>query len=268
VLRPYSQRGQLKADARCCGVFLTDCLYLVHVLILMPYTYGRRLRSEHRQLALFVDLVPQLRRLGESHFFAMLRHHQAQLDSALRPCDIGPGIARDRAFIAAEAALGAAVQQAKLAAQGLAAALPSALLREISGLLVGVVCQNLLGKLLALRHLPPPDIGCVTALFASALAMCRQLFAAIGVAEAQPSRRGLGGGAAGDELIEEVVPGWAALAVAADLLGSGFSRFLEKRGPLTKAFKREEALRLMQLSWVDEQITPENAWTMLAAGGE
>jgi len=251
----------LKTDARCCAVFLADCLYLVHVLILMPYTYGRRLRAEHRQLAFFVDLVPQLRRLGENHFFAMLRHHQAQLEAALRPCDLGPGISRDRTFIAAEAALGAAVQQVKLAAQGLAAALPTPLLHEISGLLVGVVCQNLLGKLLALHHMAPPDVSCVTALFTSALAMCRQIFAAVGLSAGQEARGGDG------DAIEAVVPGWAALTVAADLLGSGFSRFLEKRSQLTKAFKREEAMRLMQLSWVDEQISPENAWAMLSGGG-
>ena len=59
------------------------------------------------------------------------------------------------------------------------------------------------------------------------------------------------------------VPGWAALEVSADLLGSDFSRFLEKRRGLMKSLSREESIRLMQLSWQDEHLTPEDAWDVL-----
>jgi len=260
VLRPHAQKAQLKTNARCCAVFLADCLYLVHVLILMPYTYGARLPSEHRQLSFFVDLVPQLRRLGENHFFAMLRHHQEQLVSTLRPCDLGPGLSRDRTFIAAEAALGAAAQQAKAAVQGLAAALPEQLLREVAGVIVGMICQNLLGKLFALQHLAPDEVSCVTALFTAALAMSRQAFAAAGLADGTQRRK--------DGTLDDDVPGWAALTLVADLLGSEFSRFLERRGVLVKVLNREEAVRLMQLSWRDEPIAPEEAWAVLAGGAD
>mmetsp|Transcript_59437 Transcript_59437/g.150837 ORF Transcript_59437/g.150837 Transcript_59437/m.150837 type:complete len:292 (-) Transcript_59437:86-961(-) len=260
VLRPYAQKAQLKTNARCCAVFLADSLYLVHVLILMPYTYGTKLPFEHRQLSFFVDLVPQLRRLGENHFFAMLRHHQEQLVSTLRPCDLGPGLSRDRTFIAAEAALGAAAQQAKAAVQGLAAALPEQLLREVAGVIVGIICQNLLGKLFALQHLAPDEVSCVTALFTAALAMSRQAFAAAGLAEGTQRRQ--------DGTLDDDVPGWAALTLVADLLGSEFSRFLERRGALVKVLNREEAVRLMQLSWRDEPIAPEEAWAVLAGGAD
>merc|ERR1712217_458067 len=109
-----------------------------------------------------------------------------------------------------------------------------------------------------LQYMAPDEVGCVTALLASALAMSRQVFTAVGLADDGAHRRGHDSG------MEDDVPGWVALSTASDLLGSGFSRFLEKRAELTRALKREEALKLMQLSWQDEQISPEDAWGMLA----
>jgi len=68
--------------------------------------------------------------------------------------------------------------------------------------------------------------------------------------------------------LDDDVPGWAALTLVADLLGSEFSRFLERRGALVKVLNREEAVRLMQLSWRDEPISPEEAWAVLAGGAD
>mmetsp|Transcript_110337 Transcript_110337/g.246196 ORF Transcript_110337/g.246196 Transcript_110337/m.246196 type:complete len:357 (+) Transcript_110337:83-1153(+) len=258
VLRPYVQKGQLKTSAQCCGVFLVDCLYIVHALILMPYAYGKRLPSEHQQLAFFIDLVPQLRRLGENHFLTMLRWHQDQLTSTLRPCDFKVGVAQDRAFIAAEAALGAAMQQVKTAAQGLSAALPKQLLREVSGLLLGIVCRNLLGKLFELQHAGPEELGCLSALLTSALAMGRQVFTAVGLAG-----ESFGAASQGMEELADDIPGWRALMVVADLLGNGFPQFRERREALIKALSQEEALALMRLSWRDGLLSPEDAWVRL-----
>merc|ERR1711933_49069 len=165
-----------------------------------------------------------LRRLGENHFLAMLRYHQEQLVIALKPCSLGAGLTQDRVFVAAEAALGAAMQQVKVAAQGLSAALPRQLLREASGLLVGIVCRDLLSKLLQLQHAAPDEIGCLSALLTSATAMGRQVFTAVGIAGS--SRRPA---ARGTDEFQDNTPGWLALSVAADLLGSGFPQFLEHR---------------------------------------
>jgi hypothetical protein len=222
----------------------------------MPYTYRKQLPSSKQNLSMFIDLVPQLRRLGENHFLAMLRHMQEQIVVALGPCNFAIGVAQDRVYIAAEAALGAAVQRVKLAAQGMASALPQQLLHETAGLLLGVVCQDLRGKLFNLQHATPDEVGNLCALLAAALNGGRQALAAVGVepppedAE-QPPRGSI------------KIPGWDALAIAADLLGSGFSRFMEKRPLLLTALRKEEVLKLMHLSWRDEFLPPEDAWEAL-----
>eukprot|EP00931_Biecheleriopsis_adriatica_P042463 TRINITY_DN24200_c0_g1_i1.p1 TRINITY_DN24200_c0_g1~~TRINITY_DN24200_c0_g1_i1.p1 ORF type:complete len:875 (-),score=231.35 TRINITY_DN24200_c0_g1_i1:18-2642(-) len=327
ILRPFSQKSQLKTDAQCCAIFLADCLYLVHILILLPYSYHPRLPGEHRQLAFFMDLVPQLRRLGESHFLSMLRHQKEQLLLVLRPCNLSSGAAKDGSFVAAEAALGSASQQLKAACRGLAVALPAQLLRETVMLLLGAFCEELLGKLLgavepsAMAAAAPPapaealaaltgekapaidlaagvgrflgsalagmqgaasavgnevtgesgeqatscvlsaeDLACIAALLTSAQAMVRQiLLAADLLIQSGPRARA-------EQLLDEV-PGWSALAVAADLLGSDFSRFLERRKQLLEALRKEQAIRLIQLSWHDEALSPEEAWGVLSGGG-
>merc|ERR1712118_112631 len=101
--------------------------------------------GEHQGLTVFVDLVPAVRHLGQNVFLGMLRQQREQLTAALKPCDFAAGIAKDRMFISAEAALGAAMQQVKSTAQGLSAALPVPLLREATGVLLGIVCRHLLG---------------------------------------------------------------------------------------------------------------------------
>jgi len=256
VLRPYAQKVQLRNSPRCGAVFLADCLYLAHILVLMPYTYGKRLPGELRRLALFIDLVPQLRRLGENSFMAMLRHQQDQVVTALSPCDFSVGIANDSRFVAAEAALGAAVQRVKLGAQGLATALPKQLLKEVTGLLLGVLCQDLLGKLFALQRAEPEEVGCISALLHSALNLGRQVFEVAGIEDSD-----VDGHASRGMLLD--VPRWATMTIAAELLGSDFSRYLEKRVALLEATTREEAVKLMQLSWRNEAIEPDDAWEVL-----
>merc|ERR1719362_551603 len=168
ILRPYAQKAQLRTSPHSCAIFFSDCLYLVHALIILQYTHRKQLASDKPHLSIFVDLVPQLRRLGENHFLAMLRHMQEQIVIALVPCDFAARVAQDRAYIAAEAALGAAVQRVKEAAQGMASALPRQLLHETAGLLFGVVCQDLRGKLFKLQHATPDEVGNLSALLASA----------------------------------------------------------------------------------------------------
>lgn len=268
VLRPYAQKGHLKTSPRSCAIFLTDCLYLVYVLLLLPYTYAQQLPTDQQHLALFIDLAPELRRLGESHFFGMLHNLKDQIASVLEPCIFVPGISGNRMFIAAEAALGSAVQQVKLAAQGFSETLPTQLLREFTGILLGVVCRNLLDKLFGLYYIESEEVDSVTALLGSVLSAGPQALAAAGLGEGA----GDGSGRArwrtdADDAgrLDEDVPGWRALAVTVDLLGSDFSRFLERRTEVVQALRKDEALKLMELSWRDEAISPEEAWAVLAA---
>merc|ERR1719296_607435 len=116
----------------------------------------------------------------------------------------------------------------------------------------------------------PDEVGSVTALLGSLVAMGPQVQAAAGL--------GAGGVGPGGRKswrsdfeglecgpLEEEVPGWRALTLTADLLGSDFPRFLQRRNEIVDAFKKEEALRLMTLSWrPGEGLAPEEAWSILA----
>jgi len=255
ILRPHVQKAQLQTSPHTCAIFLSDCLYLMHALLTLPYKYRKQLPSDKQHLSMFIDLVPQLRRLGENHFLAMLRYTQEQIVAALGPCDFAAGVAQDRTYIAAEAALGAALQDVKLAAQGMASALPRQLLQETAGLLLGVVCQDLRGKLFKLQHATPDEVSYLSTLLASALNGGRQALAAVGIQTPEDAEQPF------SNSIE--IPGWGILAIAANLLGSGFSCYMEKRTLLLKTLRKEEVLKLMHLSWRDDFLPPEEAWAAL-----
>jgi len=266
VLRPYAQKAKLKSDPKCCAALLTDCLYIVHVWLLMPYTYGRQLPEEHRPLSFFVDLVPAVRRLGETHFLEMMRHQHEQIRVALLPCDFSAGIARDRVFVAAEAALGSAMQLVKSGAQGMSQLLPAQLLHEVTGLLLGLACRSFLGAVFRVHHASPEEVTCISTLLMSAVSMGRQAYlAAVGVGLEKPSGGRSGGPSSSAAVMERDVPGWAALVLTSDLLGSDFSRFLERRAQVVKSLSRDEAMKLLQLSIRDDKLSPQDAWDTLNA---
>merc|ERR1712217_172724 len=257
VLRPYAQRNQLRTSAQMCAAFFADCLYLVHALLLMPYMHHQRLSKDQRHIALFIDMVPQPRRLGENHFSSMLRWHQEKLTENLQSINFSGGIAQDRVWNQAEAALGMAVSQVKSAKEGLTA-LPLQLRREVASILLGVLSRDLLSKLFKLHRVSPDEIGGISALFRTLEVQGDQVFASLyTTSESQV-------GYAGQTYdITKEVPGWGALRVVADLLGSGFQRFLGHRAVVLKALRKDEAVKLMALSWRDEGMAPEDAWVAM-----
>lgn len=273
VLRPYTQKSQVIISPKSCAVLWADCMYMAHVLMLMPFTYGPQLPDPLQPIAFFGDLAPSIRSLGERHFLQMMMHQQEELTSALEPCSFAAGIGQERAFVAAEAALGAALSRVKVAARAMAAPLPAPFHREAVGLLLGVVCQNLLGKVWQLRVVLPEDGPSISQLLGYVVAMSRPVPAAAGldddggVTGAGAPGRGAAAtptaaGGRGFDFDAEV-PGWFKLTVVADLFGSDFARFLQHRAAVVKALDSREAMHVMKLSWRDESLTPEEAWDVL-----
>lgn len=255
-LRPHVQKTQLRTNPQCCAVFLTDCNYLVHTLLLVPYACGKHLASQWQHLSSFADLVPSLRRLGENHFLAMLQYQKERLTSALEPCDLSAGIANDRVFIAAEGAIGAAMQEVQSVTQAMSAALPIETLRETTSRLLGIVSSNLLHKIYQLQSMDPEELTCVTMLAKAVSSMGHQIFVALGLSSssgnnlAKPNRA-------------KDVPGWCEVELVAELLGADFKRFCELRTAILRSLKKEEVLKLMRLSFRDDIISPHDAWSAL-----
>eukprot|EP00439_Symbiodinium_sp_Y106_P060660 s275_g9.t1 len=145
LVRPHVH--QLKVDAKLCSVFLADILCLVNILIWLPYRWP----TPHPADLVTLDLVPQLRQLGELHFSGMLRYQkELERDAAAR--FQFPYMLSDAAYVATEAALGAAAQQLKVFCSGVCGVLPAQILRESVQLLLGFFCKELVR-----RHLEAAD---------------------------------------------------------------------------------------------------------------
>merc|ERR1712087_570112 len=96
-----------------------------------------------------------------------------QLLVALQPFDSGR-----RQFVAAEAALGEVVQQAKTAAQAFAGVLPTQLSREMAGALLGIICHGVLAEIFKLQNASPEEITVLSSLLSETLSLGRQVFQA------------------------------------------------------------------------------------------
>merc|ERR1719420_839559 len=85
VLRPNVHSARLRSDAAFCSVFLNDCLYLAHVLVVLP-------QAKHAPPATtmghFLDLVCALRRLGDAQLAELVRTQQATLSSLVARCPL------------------------------------------------------------------------------------------------------------------------------------------------------------------------------------
>merc|ERR1712139_149636 len=115
------------------------------------------------------------------------------------------------------------------------------------------------GAVFQLQQVAPDEMSCLYTLLTSAQAMGRQVFTAVGLA-------GTDAAFASNGSLEQAVPGWSALTITAELLGSDFPRYVERRAAVTKALTKDEALKLLQMSLRDEGVTPHAAWAMLSAG--
>merc|ERR1712080_340995 len=95
----------------------------------------------------------------------------------------------------------------------------------------------------------PEDVGNISMLLTSALVMTRPIITSAGGAE--------------DPVVS--VPGWRALEVAADLLGSDLERFVQHRAAVSEALTEDEVLRLLTLSLRDGDLSPQEALAVLAS---
>merc|ERR1719262_268953 len=76
VLRPNVHSARLRSDAAFCSVFLNDCLYLAHVLVMLPHP-----KHAHPATTMghFLDLVCELRRLGDAQLAELVKTQQEAL---------------------------------------------------------------------------------------------------------------------------------------------------------------------------------------------
>jgi len=255
VLRPHSHRAHLQEDPQICAIFLADCFYMVHILLLMPHIYLRRLTRDQHHLVTFVDLVSQLRRLGENSFKTMIQKQKVKLAAVLEPCAFAGVLSQNRGFPAAGRALSSAMQEVNATLQGLSAALPDQLLHRAAGAMLGMLCQDLLSKLFRLTHAEPKEVSCISMLLKSAVSSGRQVYNTIASARDGCTHQSHLEAYMGDE-----VPGWRALLLVSELLGSTLPRFFDKREALLEVLQKDQVLTLLRLSLPGDGVSSQEAW--------
>lgn len=258
VLRPFSHRAQLQEDPQICAIFLADCFYMVHVLLLMPHIYLSRLARDQHNLVMFVDLVSQLRRLGENYFKSMIQKQKAKLTAMLEPCAFAGGLIKRGGFLAAGQALSSAMQELNAIAQGLSVALPAQQLRRAVGLVLGIFCQDLLSKIFRLTHAALEEISCMSMLLKSAVSSGRKAYSSAVSADAASTHH-----SHLEDYMADEVPGWHALLLVTELLGSSLPRFFEKRAALLEVLQKDQVLTLLRLSLPGDGVSPQEAWAAL-----
>eukprot|EP00913_Durusdinium_trenchii_P010622 g9966.t1 len=292
ILRPYVQGG-LRSHLGRCGLFVTDVMFLLHQL--------RQLPVEYRP----VKQMKVLEQRGQDELWAMLKHQEESSNAALGAAgEQAKRIARALSEVLPQVVLrkvtlhllGAFCEEQKLLCPRAQEAVPFAgaglssgvaqVGRWLDTLATGAAGGDEFREVLAgLKKGPkgPSDaaakeapegtaicvlsaeeneltnrsselgeISSAVTLMTSAQSMVRQTLQAA----ALPL----------DQRLQEEVPGYERLLLSSDLLGSDFSRFLERRLKLAKSMSKEEAMRLMSLSFHDEALPSEDAWRILSAG--
>jgi len=258
MLRPFV--ADMRMNPRLAGIFHTDILYVAHMTDLMPYNFGATLSQKEVEYVLFLDSKQKMVELEEQHFVPMVLGQREEIQFAMKTLELGPGISRDGPYGTAEAALHTASQKVNFALQGLAVALPECEMLRLAPIIVGAMLHELKKKLFAMRRISSNDVPSVVALLKTALNMVRQAYAGIKL----PAGRATMSAVQLEAFFAREIQLWWLLTMATDLLGEDFSSFLQKRRKITKVLKREEAIKLMYLSWEDLSLAPEDAWKILS----
>ncbi|CAD7928408.1 unnamed protein product [Amoebophrya sp. A25] len=145
LVRPHVHRERLTTDAFSCGIFFNDCMYFAFQLTVLPFEHGAS-----RPITWLVDFVPTLRKLGQAHLVALLKHVGAETRRRCRHLYAYlSAVSEDANYAACEAVLNASMQYLRTALSSLSAVLPKTkLLVAITSMLTEQYLEVLLRSLL------------------------------------------------------------------------------------------------------------------------
>mmetsp|Transcript_4890 Transcript_4890/g.12137 ORF Transcript_4890/g.12137 Transcript_4890/m.12137 type:complete len:749 (+) Transcript_4890:181-2427(+) len=153
LVRPHVHRGKLTEDPFSCGIFYNDCTYFAFQLTILPFEYG-----SNRPIAWLVDVLPSLRRLGQAHLVALLKHLRKTLaDKCAALKTFLVAVSEDAHYAAAEAILSGSLQHLRTALSSFAAVLPQKLLASVTTMLTEQFLEVLLRSFLLASTPGPGD---------------------------------------------------------------------------------------------------------------
>lgn len=186
LLRPTIHKERLHRDPLFTATFYTDCTYLIHHLILIPFTYGSKFPPPVPQIGSFVDLLLTLRKLQETAISSLLTKESASIRELIVEKALSvesmKNMSVDRTFIEVETIIVDVVQQLKRVSSMFSSTLPLNIYLQSFGVLVDETISTTLSQVLKLatsddvRDVSPDDASALVLLLNNLASQIQGLF--------------------------------------------------------------------------------------------
>lgn len=186
LLRPTIHKERLHKDPLFTATFYTDCTYLIHHLILIPFTYGSKFPPPIPQIGSFVDLLLTLRKLQETAISSLLSEESASIRELIVEKALSvesmKNMSVDQTFIEVETIIVDVVQQLKRVSSMFSSTLPLNIYLQSFGVLVDETISTTLNQVLRLatsddvRDVSPDDASALVLLLNNLASQIERLF--------------------------------------------------------------------------------------------
>ncbi|KAJ1606348.1 centromere/kinetochore protein [Cryptosporidium canis] len=186
LLRPTIHKERLDKDPLFTATFYTDCTYLIHHLILIPFTYGSKFPPPIPQIGSFVDLLLTLRKLQETAISSLLTRESSSIRELIAgkalTMESMKNMSVDQTFIEAETIIVDIVQQLKRVSSMFSSTLPLSIYLQSFGVLVDETIHATLSQVLKLatsedvQDVSPDDASALVLLLNNLASQVQRLF--------------------------------------------------------------------------------------------
>ncbi|KAH8740443.1 centromere protein ZW10 [Cryptosporidium ryanae] len=156
LLRPTAHKERLNSDPLFAATFYTDCSYLIHHLILIPFTYNSKFPPPISQVGSFVDLLMTLRKLQDTAISSLLDKEIAIIKKILEEDALSiesmKNMSFDQTFIDAETAYVDIVQRLKNLSIMFSSTLPLPIYLQSFGFIVDETIRITLTQVLKIAN--------------------------------------------------------------------------------------------------------------------
>ncbi|TRY53297.1 Centromere/kinetochore protein [Cryptosporidium tyzzeri] len=186
LLRPTIHKERLDSDPLFAATFYTDCTYLIHHLILIPFTYGSKFPPPIPNIGSFVDLLLTLRKLQETAISSLLTKESESIRELIEEKALSmesmKNMSLDQTFIEVETIIVDIVQQLKRVSSMFSSTLPINIYLESFGILVDETIRITLDQVLKLatsddvQDVSPDDASALVLLLNNLASQIQRLF--------------------------------------------------------------------------------------------
>ncbi|OII74716.1 centromere protein ZW10 [Cryptosporidium ubiquitum] len=264
LLRPTIHKERLN-DPLFTATFYTDCTYLIHHLILIPFTYGSKFPPPIPQVGSFVDLLLTLRKLQETAISSLLTKESASIRELLEEKALSmesmKNMSMDQTFIEVETIIVDIVQRLKRVSSMFSSTLPIQIYLQSFGILVDETISTTLNQVLKLatsddvKDVSPDDASALVLLLNNLASQIQRLFECH-IFKVNPKDGSASNfGVHNSRLIYNDPPSlvgylkyWDSLTVLRDTLDADIASIVQQKHKLKTLFKYDEIRGILNLN--------------------